>query len=186
MKKYIVIFLGLLFFQSCIPLRVAPKIADYKVVDGKRFKRGLPKKTTFIFEDPKDAGHFYEYVNTKFNLEDYYVDVQVPFEIDGKSFFFSFYEVEIKDKALNLFPLVFDIAANATLGNDDFETYATNEDNTILRDGNWYIAIEVFSDTEKDCLQENSVSRDVVLPYLRTLKEEYLSTHNYNEVVFKN
>ena len=186
MRKFFSIFLGLLFLNSCIPLRIAPKISDYKVVKGKRFKKGLPKKTNFIFEDPKDANHFYEYVNIKYDLEDYYVDVQVPFKIEEKEFFFSFYEVEIQDKALNLFPLVFDVAANATLQNDDFETYATNEDTTILRSGNWYIAIEVFSETEKDCLHEESASRDVVLPYLRALKKEYLSTHNYNEVVFKN
>lgn len=78
------------------------------------------------------------------------------------------------------------MAANATLQNDDFETYATNEDTAILRNGNWYIAIEVFSETEKDCLHEESEARDIVLPYLRALKKEYLSTHNYNEVVFKN
>jgi len=46
--------------------------------------------------------------------------------------------------------------------------------------------MEVFSDTEKDCLREGSVSRDIVLSYLRDLKNEYLATDNYNEVVFKN
>jgi len=186
MRKFAAILLGLFFLNSCIPIRIAPNISDYKVVKGKRFKRGLPKKTTFIFEDPKEANQFYEYVNIKYNLEDYYVDVQVPFEVDRKEFFFSFYEVEINDKMINLFPLVFDVAANATLQNEDFETYATNEDTTILRKGNWYIAIEVFSATIKDCLHEESEERDIVLPYLRALKNEYLSTHNYNEVVFKN
>ena len=186
MKKFTSIILGLLVLNSCIPLRIAPKISDYKVVEGKRFKNGLPKKTTFVFEDPKEEGEFYEFIDTKYDLDDYYVDVQVPFEVNGAKFFFSFYEVEIKDKALNLFPLVFDVAANATLQNEDFETYTANEDNSILRNDNWYIVVEVFSDTEKDCLHENSVSREDVLPYLRVLKEEYLSTHNYNEVVFKN
>ncbi|MDT0606264.1 hypothetical protein [Croceitalea rosinachiae] len=186
MRKFFCIFLGLLFLHSCIPIRIAPNISDYKVVRGKRFKRGLPKKTTFIFEDPKEANQFYEYVNIKYDLEDYYVDVQVPFKVGEKEFFFSFYEVEKQNKAVNLIPLVFDVAANATLQNEDFETYAANEDTTILRNGQWYIAVEVFSDEEKDCLHEDSDSRDIVLPYLRALKNEYLSTHNYNEVVFKN
>lgn len=186
MKKFTTICLGFLLLTSCIPIRIAPNISDYKVVKGKSFKRGLPKKTTFVFEDPKEANQFYDYINIKYDLEDYYVDVQVPFKIEEEEFFFSFYEVEIQDKALNLFPLVFDIAANATLKNEDFETYAANEDSTILRNGNWYIVMEVFSATEKDCLHEESDSKDVVLPYLRALKDEYLSTHNYNEVVFKN
>ena len=186
MRKITNVVLLLLFLNSCIPIRIAPNISDYKVVKGKRFKRGLPKKTTFVFEDPKEANEFYNYVNIKYDLEDYYVDVEVPFEIDGDEYFFSFYEVEIQDKALNLVPLVFDVAANATLQNEDFETYAANEDTTILRNGNWYIVIEVFSKMEKDCLHEDSTSRPIVLPYLRALKEEYISTHNYNEVVFKN
>jgi hypothetical protein len=54
------------------------------------------------------------------------------------------------------------------------------------RTGNWYIAIEVFTDTEKDCLSEESVSQQKVLSYLRNLKKEYLATDNYNELVFKN
>lgn len=186
MRKFSTICLGILFLNSCIPIRIAPTISDYKVVKGQRFKRGLPKKTIFVFEDPKEANEFYNYVNIKYHLEDYYVDVQVPFKIDEKEYFFSFYEVEIPTKTLSLFPLAFDVAANATLQNGDFETYAANEDNSILRNDNWYIVIEVFSNTEKDCLHESSVSREDVLPYLRALKEEYLSTHNYNEVVFKN
>lgn len=54
------------------------------------------------------------------------------------------------------------------------------------RTGSWYIAMEVFSDLEGDCLLEGAVSRDVVLSYLRDLKNEYLATDNYNEIVFKN
>ena len=178
--------LSLLFAASCIPLRVAPSIKDYKVTSGKRFKRGLPKKTTFIFEDPKDANEFYSYINIKFGLDDHFVDVEVPFELEGKEYYFSFYEVEINDKALNLLPIAIDVAAHTATHKDEFEPFIATTGNTILREGNWYIAMEVFSKTEKDCLAENSVSKEVLLPYLRDLKEEYLSTHNYNEVVFKN
>ena len=178
--------MGFLFLNSCIPIRIAPNISDYKLTKGKRFKKGLPKKTTFIFEDPKAAGEFYDYINTKYDLKDYLVDVEVPFTIDGKNYFFSFYEVDKKSKGIFLLPLMFDIGANAALDNEYFETYASTEDNSIIRVDNWYIAIEVFSAVEKDCLREDSPSRALVLPYLRNLKEEYLSTHNYNEVVFKN
>ena len=81
---------------------------------------------------------------------------------------------------------MFDVALHAALGNDQFEPVITDEDNTLLRQGNWYIAIEVYNDSEKDCLAENSLSKEAVLKYLRALKKEYLSTHNYNEIVFKN
>lgn len=180
-----VLFLPFLFY-SCIPLKVAPKISDYKTVTGKRFKKGLPKKTMFVFEDPKEAGEFYDYINTKFQLKDYYVDVEVPFEVGDSTYYFSFYEVDIRDTSLNLFPLLFDLTLNAALGNDEFETYTATDNNSIHRNGNFYVAMEVFSNTEKDCLLESYENQKRVLAYLRDLKEEYLSTHNYNEVVFKN
>ena len=165
---------------------MAPKISDYKTVSGKRFKKGLPKKTLFVFEDPKEAGDFYDYINIKFHLQDYYVDVEVPFLLQGETHFFSFYEIEKKDKAINLIPIIMDVTLNAALGNEDFETYTATDENTINRKGNYYIAMEVFSKQEQDCLNEDYNNRTEVLNYLRDLKEEYLATDNYNEVVFKN
>ena len=180
MRKLLQLIVCLVFISSCIPLRIAPNIKDYKLAFGKRFKKGLPKKTVFIFEDPKEANEFYNYVNTKFQLSDYYVDVEVPFDVQGNNYFFSFYEVEIPTKTINLVPLILDGVLTQASDMDPVfdELYAT-------RTGNWYIAIEVFSETENDCLLESSVSRDIVLPYLRNLKNEYLSTQNYNEIVFK-
>lgn len=186
MKRAFTSILILSLMGSCIPLRVAPSIQDYKVTEGKRFKRSLPEKTVFVFEDPKEANHFYDYVNTKFALEGYYVDVEVPFFVNERVFYFSFYEVEIKDKTLNLAPIIFDTALNVALGNEDFETYSATDENSISRKGNYYIAMEVFSSSEDDCLKKGYVHRTAVLEYLRSLKKEYLSTHNYNEVVFKN
>jgi len=186
MRQFSCLTLVFILFNSCIPLNIAPNIKDYKIIRGNRIKRSLPKKTVFVFEDTKDADEFYSYVNTKYNLEDYYVDVQVLFCIQGKTHYFSFYEFEEKDKTLNLVPLVIDVAFNQALQNEDFEPIIMTDDNTLVRKGNYYIAIEVFSDSEKDCLLEEYAERAAVLMYLRNLKKEYLSTHNYNEVVFKN
>jgi len=136
----------------------------------------------FVFEDSKDANHFYRYVNTKFALNDENVYDDVPFRLNGEQYFFSFYEVEIPDKAINLFPLLFSATLNAALGNDEDDFSEPEE----IRSDNFYIAIEVYGDYEKDCLAANSLSREMVLKYLRALKNEYLATHNYNEVVFKN
>ncbi|MAU26271.1 MAG: hypothetical protein CMH48_05585 [Muricauda sp.] len=182
MKHVLPLLLALLLLQGCIPGRIAPTISDYKITKGKRFKRGLPKKTVFVFEDPKPAGHFYDYINTKFQLDDYYVDVQVPFSVANNNYFFSFYEVEIKDKSLNLFPALFNAVMNEALGSEE-EEYISGRD--VLENENRYIAIEVFSSLEKDCLHEDYPSRKEVLVYLRDLKKEYLTTHNYNEVLFK-
>lgn len=184
-KTFYTVFL---FFMlaSCIPFQFAPTIEDYKLVKGKRFKKGLPQKTTFVFQDPKEHGEFYDYINTKFKLNHDFVDVEVPFQIEGELFYFSFYEVIKKSKALFLLPLATDLTVHAATNADEFEPTVANEDNTILEAGTFYIAIEVYSDNEKDCLHQNSPNEKKVLAYLQALKSEYLNTDNYNEVLFKN
>ena len=184
MRHILSILCLVLIIQSCVPIRVAPAIRDYKLKKGKKFKRSLSKRTMFIFEDPKDANHFYNYVNTKFQLGDENVYDDVPFLIDDEYYFFAFYEVDIPTKILNLAPAIFSATLNAALESEDDLDDVGGED--ILRTDNWYIAIEVYSDKEKDCLHEDSFSREPVLNYLRTLKKEYLTTHNYNETIFKN
>ena len=186
--RYIIPAIGLFFlmhsFCSCIPVRIAPSIGDYKLVKGKKFKRSLSRRQMFIFNDPKPSNHFYDYVNTKFQLDGENVYDDVPFVIDGGQYFFAFYEVEISDKTLNLVPGLTNAIANKLIKSEDEEKYFNGQE--VIRKEIWYIAMEVYSDTEKDCLNANSLSREVVLKYLSTLKKEYLATHNYNEVIFKN
>ena len=97
------------FLSSCIPLRIAPNIPDYRITKGESFKKDLPKREMFVFEDPKDTNHFYNYVDSKFQLNNENVYDDVPFIVDDQQFFFSFYEVEIPDKTINLFPVVLDV-----------------------------------------------------------------------------
>ena len=180
MKRILLFVLMLFVLQSCIPLRIAPDIADYKITKGKKFKRELSKRQMFIFEDSKDAEEFYNFVNIKFQLDHTDVYDDIPFEIDGEQYFFAWYEIEIPDKTLNLLPIVVDVALLASDINPVLENSYSS------RKGNWYVALEVYNDAEPDCLEETSLSREIVLKYLRTLKKEYLATHNYNETVFKN
>ncbi len=179
MKQTLLLVFVLFTLQSCIPLRIAPKIEDYKIKKGKKFKRSLSKRQMFIFEDSKEAEQFYNFVNVSFQLDDTNVYDDVPFEIDGQQYFFAWYEVEIPDKSINLLPVFVDLAFAVA----DMDT--AFEDSYENRKGNWYLAIEVYNDLEPDCLVETSLSREDVLKYLRALKKEYLAAHNYNETIFK-
>ena len=178
MKQLILLFCVLICF-SCIPLRIAPNIENDKVMVAKKFKRKLPKRYAFIFEDPKDANEFYNYVNTKYELNHQDVEWNVPFIIDGEELFFSFHETEIPDKTLNLLPVFIDLTLKPKDWDPVFEgAYET-------RKGNWYLVLTVSDFEFKDCLKSNYESREKVLKYLRDLKTEYLSTSNYMEVVSK-
>jgi len=185
MKFRLALLAMLITCNACIPIRIAPTIEDYKLVKGKRFRNGLPKKTVFVFEDPKDEAEFYNYIDTKYQLNDYYVDVEVPFQIDDEPYFLSFYEVMIEDKSLDLTPLATAILMSVALGDDDVGGYVSDDAEPLRRKGNWYIAIEVFSEAEEDCLSESYRNREKVLAYLRDLKKEYLNTDSYNELLFK-
>ncbi len=185
MKKQLLVVILAIVVQSCIPLRIAPNIEDYKITKGKKFKRSLPKRQMFIFEDSKEAQEFYNYVNTKFQLDHIDVYDNVPFTILDKQYFFSFYEVEIVDKGINIAGPILAAVGNKMLQIGDEPSEIFNTDSKTYRNGNYYIAVEVYSDAEKDCLAENSLSRNMVLEYLRQLKKKYLATHNYNEILFK-
>lgn len=168
MKQTLLFSVLLLLLQSCIPIKFAPNIEDYKIVRGSKFKKGLPSRNIFVFEDNKDANEFYNYVNAKFNLEDIKVMDDVPFEIEGNQYFFSFYEVDKTTKSLDMLPFLTSVITNA----DDTETP------TMDREDSYYIAIEVYSDFENDCLAMEALSRTLVLKYLRELKEQYQNTQN--------
>ena len=156
MKRVLVISLSLITLQSYIPLRIAPNVETHKITRGKKFKRSLPKRQMFIFEDPKEVNHFYRFVDKKFNLNNVNVYDDVPFNVDGEQYFFSFYEVEIPTKVLNI-GAVFADALLIHSGNDTMF-----EDEHVRRNGHWYIALEVYSDIENDCLAKDSLFREAV------------------------
>ena len=177
-KQFILSVLFLSSF-SCIPLRIAPNIKTDKVMVAKKFKRKLPRQNAFIFEDPKDADEFYNYVNIKYELNHQDVEWNVPFEIDGKLHYFSFYEVEIPNKTLNILTLFVD----AALDNKGWDPMF--EDVYMSRNGNWYIALVVTDYNGNDCLKSDYIHRETIIKHLKALRVEYLNTHNYLEALLK-
>lgn len=178
MKQLLLIFLASFCF-SCIPLRIAPTIKTDKVMVAKKFKKHLPKRHAFIFEDPKNANEFYNYVNTKYELNHKDVEWNVPFQIDGKTLYFSFHEAEIQDKTLNFVPIIIDAKLEQG-GNDPLL-----KDAHVSRKGNWYLVITVNDEDMKDCLKEDHIYRQSVLKFLRKTKTEYLNTSNYLDALLR-
>lgn len=171
----------LLFFliYSCIPLRIAPKIEDNKVMLAKKFKRQLPKDYAFIFEDPKDANEFYNYINIKFELHDEDVNYQVPIIVNNSAYYMTFHETEIPTKTLNLIPIAID-AKRESNGNDPLL-----EDAHISRKGHWYLVITLIDTDGNDSLKPEYKDRQALIKYLKQLKTEYLTTVNYYDALLK-
>ncbi|WP_445381301.1 hypothetical protein [Robiginitalea sp. IMCC43444] len=177
MKKCIAFFLLLSCF-SCIPIRFAPNIRDYKIVLAKRFKKDLPKEYAFVFKDNKQADEFYNYINTKFNLNYEDVDLNVPLSVGMQTVFMSFYERDRISETGNLIPLLID----GILISQDQNPLL--EDAYSSRNAHWYILITVTDQQFKDCLAPDYPSRLAVIAALKDLKDEYLSVQNYDELFF--
>ena len=164
-------FLILLVFAitSCIPVKIAPKFQnqDYKVMKAKKFQRKLPKETSFIFKDQKNADEFYYYINKKFNLNHKDVGFNVPFQIDGETLYLSYHEVEREDQTYNLALVIID----AKLSEDDGEKMF--EDCYVSRKGHWYIILTVYDEIIKNCLRDNHPLKTKAIQYLKELKQEY-------------
>ena len=178
--KFILTLITIALFTSCIPYQIAPNIKDDKVVKGRKFKRRLlPKDYFFVFKDPKDANEFYSYIKIKYDMNDGQIEKGIPFIVDKKLYYFSFYEVEKSTKTLNLAPVVVD----AALDNKNIDPIF--EDSYTSRIGNWYIAINVFNVDGKDCLDTKNQDRNAILQYLKKLRIGYLKTNNYYEAQLK-
>ena len=179
MKKLITLLFLITFFTSCIPTKIAPRFKnqDYKVMQAKKFKRKLPRETSFIFKDPKNADEFYYFINTKLSLQHKSVGYNSPFQLDGETFYLTYREVNIEDKTLNIGLAAIDLVLNEKAG------FTVFDDNYSSRKGHWYILLTVYDEEIKNCLLKNYPKRKKVLEYLKTLKKEYLETHNYEELL---
>ncbi len=172
MKQFIILVLAL-SLSACIPLRKAPEINQHKVMDAKKFKRKLPRETAFIFEDPKDANAFYNFINSKYNLNHFDVGIDTPIQIGTCTYYLNYYEAEIPDKTFNLFGFVVD----AKLEQNDMSPIF--DDAYVTRHGHWYIAITAHDSDNKNCLTSKHPDRKKIHDYLKMLRSEYLNTSSF-------
>lgn len=178
MKKIAILFL-FPFCISCIPVKVAPKIETYDIVLAKKFKRHLPKKYTYVFEDSKDAAEFYNYINTVYELNHVNVEDNVTFTIEGKPFYFSFYEVERITKTINPIPVLIDGALQ------DKGVDPMLQNSYTSRIGYWYIAITVTDENLEDCLKPDYIYKSEIIKYLDNLRETYFISDDYKDTLLR-
>ena len=110
-------YLLILIAYSCIPYKIAPNIEGEKIIKAKKFKKNLPNFYGFIFEDPKNANEFYNFINAKYNLKHLNVDSNVPISINNETYYLSFFEREKATETINLIPIAVD-AGLQSKGND--------------------------------------------------------------------
>ena len=172
-------YLLILIAYSCIPYKIAPNIEGEKIIKAKKFKKDLPNFYGFIFEDPKNANEFYNFINAKYNLKHLNVESNVPISINNETYYLSFFERERTTETINLIPFIIDADRNSK-GKESLleDFYAT-------RTGFWYLVLTVTDTKIKDCLNPNHPQHGEIVNHLKKLIDEYFSTSNYMEAYLK-
>ncbi|MGJ8550006.1 hypothetical protein [Winogradskyella wichelsiae] len=178
MKKLLAIVI-LFTFASCIPVKIAPRFKnqDYKIMLAKKFQKDMSRETSFIFKDSKEADEFYNYINKKYQLNHIDVGYNVPFQLEKQTLYLSYHEAERTDEKVNL-PLVLVDAKRESNGNSRLF-----EGNYGTRTGHWYIILTVFDENINNCLRDKHPLKNKTIEYLKELKQEYLTTQNYEELL---
>ncbi len=177
--KYLSLFLCALCLVSCIPLQIAPNFDGGKIFPPKKFKKQLPQQYVYVFEDPKDANEFYNYMNAKFQIV-YDDDLgNIPVAVNSNTYYLTFYEVERATKTVNLLPM----AVDAGLEENGFSPVL--ESAHTSRTGKWFIALTMTDDALQDALNPNYTFHQDVLSYADAMRNEYLNTVHYIEVYLK-
>ncbi len=178
MKKLFILFLAVAT-TSCIPVKIAPKFKnqDYKIMQAKKFQRKMPRETSFIFKDSKSADEFYHYVNKKYNLNHKDVGLNTAFKFNDKTYYLSYSEVGKEDENANVGLALVDLVLEEKAG------FTVFENNYTTRKGHWYIILTVYDEEIKNCLLNKHPMKSEITKYFRALKKEYLTTHNYEELL---
>lgn len=154
-------------FMACIPLRTAPTIKNYEVQRAKKFKKDLPERYAFIFEDNNPEGYFYNFMDRRFERQGVNVNRFVPIEIDSTTYYMSFYEVKRVQKTVNVLGMI----VNDALDPDG------DDDNDISKADYWYIALTVADRMDQDCLDLRYTHQEAIVSFLRQLQLDYLKTY---------
>ena len=177
MKHFLVIISICSLFVSCIPYAKAPKLEENHVSRAKKFQKDLPRMYAYIFEDPKKANEFFDFIGYKFNPDPDYFTSNIPISVEGSKYFLSFYEVERSSKTLNLIPVILDKVLEEKGVDHVMEgMYET-------RKGTWYFALTVTDEQVVDALNPDYKNKQAVVDYLYDLKQKYLQTQNYKSLL---
>ena len=171
--------ISVLLLCSCIPLKIAPNLKQGKILKTRKFIKKLPSQYTYVFEDPKDANEFYNYINAKYQTSYDDETGNLPVTISNKTCYLSFYEVNKETQTVNLIPMVIDAALNQNGSDPILESAYTS------RQGTWYIALTIIDEAMNDCFNPAYEGIIQMTKYAQGLQEEYLSTTEYIEVYLK-
>ncbi|WP_340200990.1 hypothetical protein [Ascidiimonas sp. W6] len=159
MKKITFLAAFMLIISSCVTIKKAPAIDDYRVMKGKEFqKKNFTSQTAFIFQNDLKMIDFRSFLAEKYDLHSFKSTMRIPVVFEDISFELFVFTPEKKEQKINFINAI--ISKNA----DDISVDESTYD---------YVAISVSRIDDADCLSETSIYHKLVLRYLEDLKDTY-------------
>jgi hypothetical protein len=148
--------LGVLFI-SCGISKPKYTIDDYVLVPNAKEIIGNKGLTAFVFENNKRILPFQQFLVNRFNLQTYN-QREIPFVINEQRFTLYVYDADETIKYINTF---------------DFVLKEQIPDSSKMGNQSDFIVLSVTNNRNEDCLKDGSLYQNMVIKYLKNVKEEY-------------
>jgi len=147
------------FVFSCIPVKTNPVISDYHILNP------LPNKLNeksrdgiFIFENHHLSGSFQSFLVQKLNPTNKKENRDFNVSIENTKFIISVLDQREIETYIDLTDIFMKSAKPGLVKTGDEKSY---------------VAIMVKTPNGEDCLKNNSLYQNIILKYLKNLKQEY-------------
>ncbi len=156
-KRKLSFLIFIIFFINCGIHKPKYIIEDYVLVPNAKEILGNKGLTAFVFENNKRILTFQQFLINRFNLETFN-QREIPFTINEERFILHVYDSDETAKYINTF---------------DFILKEQIPDASKMGNQSDFIVLSVVNDKNEDCLNDNSLYQNIVIKYLKNLKEEY-------------
>jgi len=147
------------FVFSCIPVKTNPEIADYHILNPLPNKLNeKSKEGIFVFENKRISGSFQSFLVQKLNPTNKKENRDFSASIQGTKFVISVLDQRETEMYIDLTDIL-RIPAKPGLVKSGHEKS--------------YVAIMVKTPNGEDCLKNDSLYQNIVINYLKDLKQEY-------------
>ncbi|MES2484564.1 MAG: hypothetical protein V4581_01250 [Bacteroidota bacterium] len=157
-KKGFLVFLVAITFASCIRPQHTVEIQDYVLMPNGKEVLGRDKGlTAFIFENNPRKIPFVQFIANKYNVGTY-VDVSYDVDLDGHRFKVFVYENAELEKYFDM---------------SQFMVTKAETEINIVGSTARFLGMSVINDYNEDCLDDNSLYKNITIAYLKNLTDEY-------------
>lgn len=158
-RRLVVIVFMIIISVSCGIHKPQYMIEDYVLVPNAKSILGNAGLTAFVFENNKKILAFQQFLVNRYKLQTYN-QREIPFTINEEQFTLHVYDWDETEKYINT---------------SDFVMKNQIPDASKLGTQSDFIVVSVTNSKNEDCLKDDSLYQNIVVKYLKNLKEEYFS-----------